>query len=635
MEEENKTRKSLIIIICILAVIVVSLGVFIGIKEFSRKNNPTNNINDDVEEKSSLVGNYIAQTDDGKYFLYIRDNKVFRLAQANSVVTSVGTYEVDDEDITFSEKIKYGNDDGCVLCYYTNHEMTKDYEMKLDGNKLIYNNYIFEKTNSILELEQDLAWYVLNPTENNNPKDVIDEWEGYGWDHCDDANKEYYQYKSLFKETSNLVIDYDIKTSKKDIPFKTVYDLVIAESTKNKKSSNVNLYDYVGRVKMLNDEYAYVNYDVAFYNLPKDVYDKNVEQLKQDKLEKVYECKQDECSLKSTSGYEAISKYLVKNSFYYYVLKDGKKVETRTIMDSNYVKNQIPDEWLSLGSYKTKDAMYKDVLIMVNEAHKYENYLVVYDTGNDIKLRYKGKTKSLADSSNYSEEAKKLYSKSEIISKADYFTTVSKKATINKKEVTLSIKFYRLKEYDKELNEYNQRYYYDVFFNDKKVINAEKNEVYELFYDDCDEDDCSSPGVATIIKDVKVIVDNNKKEYAILDVFGYSPIGGEELFIINSDGKLILDMEASVNYGFATFTGDGSGKYIYKDSYESFHLWEIKNDKIYYIELEDEDTCEKVRFYEHVVTINDGKVSDKKTNSIFKGNSLSGGCPDRIYVKAY
>ena len=631
MEENNKKTKTiLIIVICILAVVAILAVGYIVVKELQNKNEQHE---DNNNVSTSVVGKYEAKfdADEDGYVpvagLVLRKDGTYVFASPGHVAEEyVGTYTVSNNVITFNEKVYYAHEG----CYDTNESLLQKYVTTIDkdGGFTLeipkysdYGKMIFSKVGETDGYED----YILDPTKDEN------------WESCNiDSSKEWKsaEYVSEFKEDKTTILDYDMKTNIENFNYKSAYDLVVKESSKLKKSKDINLFDYVGRVNNVGD-YYYVNYDVYFYNLPKTEYDKVKDQLLEDKVEKVGSCGYNKCQMKITKGYESISKYLVKKAYYYYIFDGKNKVETGSIMSQSFVTSNIPDEWLKLGNYKTKEAMYKDVLLMNDESHTYSNYLVVYDTGRDIKLKYKGKTKSLADSSNYSEEVTKLY---ETSTKIDYFTTISKNVTINKKDVTLGLKFYLLKEYNKEIKEYYQNLYYDVFFNDKKVTNAEKKQVY---YDECDGDDCSvsekrlASEVTGLIKDVKVIVDNNKKEYAILDVFGYSPVGGEEIFVINNDGKLLLDMDASVNYGFGSFTGDGSGTYVYKDNYESFHLWDIKNDKIYYLEFEDEDNCEKVRFNEHVITINNGKISDKKTNNKFTGNSISGGCPSKFNVKAY
>ncbi len=220
---------------------------------------------------------------------------------------------------------------------------------------------------------------------------------------------DYLELKSEFREKGNLVYDYDLKTEKRneDLLNKS-RELVIAESSKLKKSSNINLFNYLGKVNMIGDKYYYVNYEVHFYNLPKDVYEKNKEQIKIDHESKLTNCNFAACPLEVTEGYKDLSKYLVKKAFYYYIFDEGNKVETRSILSKSFVTENIPNEWLKLGNYKTKDAMFKDVLLMQSESHTYNNYLVIYDTGLELKFKYKGKSKTILNENNYN-QIDKLY----------------------------------------------------------------------------------------------------------------------------------------------------------------------------------------------------------------------------------
>ena len=43
----------------------------------------------------------------------------------------------------------------------------------------------------------------------------------------------------------------------------------------------------------------------------------------------------------------------------------------------------------------------KDVLLITDESHNYKNYLVVYDTGKELKIKYKGKSKTILNKDNY------------------------------------------------------------------------------------------------------------------------------------------------------------------------------------------------------------------------------------------
>ncbi len=401
MENENK-NKVFIIIICILAFIVVGLGAYILLGSEKKPE----------EGKKSYVGGYLAfvehdddYNEDKYYELFLREDGVFRLnLNTEAFSPDVGTYEIKDGKLLMKTKIAYGSDS----CFYKDEEFMYDYSFDItEDDSFKYKvsdtntDYIFKKDETRKETTDELKYYVLFPVVGDSENSPID---------CTGDLTKKSEYESVFKEDGSLVIDYDIKTSRPEFDYKLVYDLVVKESSKLKKSKNINLFDYVGRAKVLASQFTYVNYDVYFYNLPKDVYEKNVEQIKTDKETKVKDCKADECVMNVTTGYKNISKYLVKKAFYYYVLSDsGSKVETRSILNKKYITERIPDEWLKLGSYKTKDAMYKDVLLMVDEKQEYKNYLVVYDTGSKIILKYKGKSKVIVDTKDYEDSSFDAY----------------------------------------------------------------------------------------------------------------------------------------------------------------------------------------------------------------------------------
>ncbi len=218
------------------------------------------------------------------------------------------------------------------------------------------------------------------------------------------------EYTSLFKEEKGTIIDYDLNTSQ-NIDYKSVYNDVIKESSKLKKSNGTNVFNYVGRVKVLGDKYYYINYDVNYYNLPKGKFSEYKDQILEDKNNVKNNCLDDDCYLSITTGYSKISKYLIKKAFYYYIYdKENNKTNTTSIISSDFdLASYIPDEWLKLGKYKTKKEMIKNMLIMIDETHTYNNYLVVYDLGNELKMKYKGKSVTIANKSTYNSVINEFY----------------------------------------------------------------------------------------------------------------------------------------------------------------------------------------------------------------------------------
>ena len=407
MEEDKKTRTILISVICVLVAIILVGGYFIirGEKENS---------------KLSLDGGYKAfvqrdeeNGEDDYYYLYLRKDGTFRFNDSIAVnAPYVGNYEKSNDKLLLKATVTYGSDS----CFYKNAEFLKQFEFDInkDGTLKYHDSnnkeYTFEKDDNVRESGVDLKHYVTDPVNGT----VIDSSDWIVIDCTDeqssDTKWEAVQYKSEFKEDGTTIIDYDMKTDY-DINFKAAYDLVIAESSKLKNKSGVNLFDYVGRVSDISN-YHYINYDAYLYNLPQEEYDKVRDQLLEDKNVKTANCFPNSCSMKITKGYESLSNNLVKKAFYYYIFDGNDKIETRDILSKYFVTSNIPDEWLSLGNYKTKDDMFKDVLIMDNESHTYKNYLVIYVLSDKVIFKYKGKSKTVIDNIKSPDDYAKLFDKS-------------------------------------------------------------------------------------------------------------------------------------------------------------------------------------------------------------------------------
>ena len=407
METENKKKNTLLIVVlCLLAVAIIA-GTVCFVLE--RHNNASDEINGEEEEIELLEGYYEAELDGKDYnlFLIIKDDKTFISGQTSLEVVNAGNYSFIGNYIQMDETINY-----------LNRECFNSEDFVVSNTCAILNFATIECGDEVYRhddrnIEQYTDYFVVNPEEGKTPKGETKPWISCANKKEIDSKWISKDYESEFKEDSNTVLDYDMKTNYGDFNYKAAYDLVIKESSKLKKGSNINLFNYVGRVNEVND-YYYVNYDVNFYNLPESNYNNVRSQLLEDKKTKTATCSYNRCSMKITPGYESISNFLSKSAFYYYIFDGANKVETRSIMSQSFVTSNIPDEWLKLGSYKTKDDMFKDVLLMIDESHKYDNYLVIYDTGSELKFKYKGKSITVIDSKNYYEDIYKLYMKDSI-----------------------------------------------------------------------------------------------------------------------------------------------------------------------------------------------------------------------------
>ena len=237
----------------------------------------------------------------------------------------------------------------------------------------------------------------------------------------------------------------------------------------------------------------------------------------------------------------------------------------------------------------------------------------------------------------------------------EIFDIESKKIKLNGKDVTVSLKYYILKEYDEELEKSFYNLYYDIYLNDKAVKNADKNYVYydECDYVDDDTEDCNitkerlSSYTNNLIELGKV-TDNNKKEYVTVRLDGGGPQDSEKLYVIDDSSNALVYMYIDLNLGYGKITGDAKKEFVYADKgedYSYFHYYVLKSDKINYLEAKyresDDDTSESDQysgneFYVHTLTIENGKVVDKKTGDVLiASGEASGGSSNFITIKTY
>ncbi len=237
----------------------------------------------------------------------------------------------------------------------------------------------------------------------------------------------------------------------------------------------------------------------------------------------------------------------------------------------------------------------------------------------------------------------------------EIFDIESKKIKLNGKDVTVSLKYYILKEYDKELEKSFYNLYYDIYLNDKAVKNGNKNGVYydECDYIDDDSEDCTLTkerlsSYTNDLLELNKVTDNNKKEYVTVRLDGGGPQDSEKLYVIDDSSNALVYMYIDLNLGYGKITGDAKKEFVYADEgedYSYFHYYAIKGDKINYLEAKyresDDDTSESDQFsgnefYVHTLTIENGKVIDKKTGDVLTASGeASGGSSNFISIKTY
>ncbi len=233
------------------------------------------------------------------------------------------------------------------------------------------------------------------------------------------------------------------------------------------------------------------------------------------------------------------------------------------------------------------------------------------------------------------------------IKENEIISTESKTIKLNGKEKTISLKYYVLKEKDKVVGESYYNLYYDVYLDDKLVSNATKNSVYydECEYIDDDTDDCSITSerlstYASSLIELKKMVDDNKKEYVTVRLNGGGPQDSEKLYVIDDSGKALIYMHIDQNLGYGKITGEAKSHFVYTDEgydYAYFHLFSVKENMIYYLEAKEnsEKQFDGNTFYEHTITINNGKAVDKKTGKSLTASNASGGASEFITVKTF
>lgn len=216
-----------------------------------------------------------------------------------------------------------------------------------------------------------------------------------------------YSSPQMIEEEKSL-IDYDILHSPEEWSKDTAESIKkgLFKEMKALETKNFNIYDVFGSIDSFEKEdssYYYVCFDVRHYDMSKDVYEKNRKKIFTEKYDKISEI--DGYYYKTYGegeqrelGYEFLKDYMDRKAFFYYVYDEkGKEVSTEDFLSFKYLNSVIPDSWLKLGNYKSKNALIKDSFLIQNPNYKYPNTLVIYDYDETIELKYKNKTLKLAD----------------------------------------------------------------------------------------------------------------------------------------------------------------------------------------------------------------------------------------------
>lgn len=206
----------------------------------------------------------------------------------------------------------------------------------------------------------------------------------------------------VMRESDNQLIDYNLDTSfyvgENTKLFDELLDKVIKESSELKKDK-FSVFNINGSIEMsLNDKY-YVYFEVTHYNLDKDKYLENKKQIYLDKYDKMTVGNIDTV-LSYRTEYDYLKNYLTKKAYYFYIIdKNGKEYSSKDLLNNSFdLSTYIPEEWLTLGKYKTYDDLVNSVIFMQNDLADFPDRLVIYDRGQGIiKLKYKGLEAKIVD----------------------------------------------------------------------------------------------------------------------------------------------------------------------------------------------------------------------------------------------
>lgn len=221
-------------------------------------------------------------------------------------------------------------------------------------------------------------------------------------------------------EDQNSLIDYDLKHyfDNEKIPNLAKQNLI--NEMKAIKTDNFNIYDVFGAIESINNsshKYHYIKYDVRHYKLTNEKYKEYRKKIYLEKIDKIHPDGDDGTYKMYTAddnkreyGYEFLKGSMDRKAFFYYIFdENGKEVQTEDIVSHEYLKDVIPDSWLSLGNYKSKEAMINDCILLIYADYDYPNNLVIYDDYDEIVLKYKGKEVKLSSYSDDSDIENKLY----------------------------------------------------------------------------------------------------------------------------------------------------------------------------------------------------------------------------------
>ena len=159
-------------------------------------------------------------------------------------------------------------------------------------------------------------------------------------------------------------------------------------------------YMYVsGEAILFNDDYYYVYYNIYHYALTKDEFEKIKPQIYLDKINgNRYEYV--DWFMEFPKGYEQLKDKLTEKAYYFYIYdKSGNPVSCKEITNTEELINIIPDSWLSLGKYKTKEDLVNSMYYIADDEVEFTDRLVMYVLYDCayFQLSYKGEKLEVGD----------------------------------------------------------------------------------------------------------------------------------------------------------------------------------------------------------------------------------------------
>ena len=157
------------------------------------------------------------------------------------------------------------------------------------------------------------------------------------------------------------------------------------------QTDDYNIYSVNGSFNTLG-KYNYVYYNVYHYSLNEDKYLKNKRNIYINKFYK----REDEIMGPSTykGEYDFLKEYNDKNRLYFYIIDSstGEEFNSIDIINKDYdLEMFIPNEWLSLGKYKSKDDLINNLFITMDSTYISKDRLIMDISYDKIVLKYQGK----------------------------------------------------------------------------------------------------------------------------------------------------------------------------------------------------------------------------------------------------